>query len=102
MAENLEFEEIEKQSPEGNQDKYETHNQKDSKNEKGKKAPSAYILFMKDLRNNQEFITSVDKSKFLSEASKLWNELDADVKQKYNEKAQELKEQYAAGVKQGN
>ena len=42
---------------------------------------------MKDLRNNQEFITSVDKSKFLSEASKLWNELDADVKQKYNDKA---------------
>ena len=72
MAENLDFEEIEKQNPEGNKENEDISNQQVPRQSKMKKPVSAYILFMKELRDNKDFCNTVDKTKFLSEASKLW------------------------------
>lgn len=62
-----------------------------------KKPQSAYSLFIKDQtqRIREEVAAKGEKhTAFLSEASKQWNEMSADKKQKYIEMAQKQKDTY--------
>lgn len=58
---------------------------------------SAYVLFIKDLRQKQkegQGATGASSANFLSEASKQWASLDAAEKQRFQDEAQTQKHRY--------
>ena len=61
-----------------------------------RKPLSAFIIFLSDLKNDQEFKQSLggNQKQFMKEGSARWNALDPELKQTYQRKAQIMKEQY--------
>ena len=59
---------------------------------------SAFMLFMKSLKNDQAFKERLEKSSikpnFLQEATKMWQEGDEAYKAKFNQEAEHLRAQY--------
>ena len=98
MAENIDFDEID------------THNDFVEETKQGdqqpltttaatvKKPQSAYAIFLQENKDQlKEELNKIDNFKptmFLAEASKRWNALDPQLKQKYLDKAQKQKEAY--------
>ena len=57
--------------------------------------PSAYALFMKSLKDNEEFQASLtDKRNFLSLASKRWKEMSEQEKSPFYKQHESLKAEY--------
>ena len=55
---------------------------------------SAYVLFIKDLKNQQTGTTEGNKKNFLSDASKAWGSLAPEEKEKFQKAAAKQKQEY--------
>ena len=114
MAENLHFSELEREAHEDNNETISKHQSlEESKEQMSQreqqaeelveavpKPQSAYILFIQDLKKqdkeNEKNGTSqgIDKRNYLSEASKMWNQLDEQAKARYQEKSARQRQAY--------
>lgn len=100
MAENIDFDEIDthndfvEETKQGDQQPQPLTNTAASV----KKPQTAYAIFLQENKEQlKEELNKIDNFKptmFLAEASKRWNALDPQLKQKYLDKAQKQKEAY--------
>lgn len=102
MAENIDFDEIDTHNDLVEEIKGAFQPQPQPQTKSVKKPQSAFAIFMQENKDQlKEEISKLENFKqtmYLSEASKKWNALDPQIKQRYIDKAQKQKELYNSSL----